>query len=286
MTESRRLPAYAWIGLLIMVVSEAGMLARIQPFASWHTPTAWTGYILFVDGLVWRRRGDSFIRNSLAELVFMACASVPLWVVFELYNKCCLENWYYLGLPDWPPLRHFGYIWSFATIWPAILETGELVSALRDRRAPHTRADPHPCHRLRVAGRVSMAAGGVMLLIPIVYPSPYLAAPVWLGFFLLLDPLNARAAEESIFGDWCEGHRGRLVNLLAAGLICGFVWEFWNYWAVTKWVYNVPILPHIKIFEMPVLGYGGFPAFALECFAMYITVRRWLWRGARRPISV
>jgi hypothetical protein len=286
MADSRRLPIYAWIGLLIMIVSEAGMLARIQPFYSWHTPTAWTGYILFVDGLVWRRRGNSLMRNAPAELLIIACASVPLWVVFELYNKCCLHNWYYLGLPEWRPLRYFGYIWSFATIWPAIFETGELVSALRDRRAPHSRADPHPPHPLGVAGWLSIIAGVIMLAVPIVYPSTYLAAPVWLGFFFLLDPLNARAAEESIRGDWREGHRGRLVNLLAAGLICGVLWEFWNYWAGAKWMYTVPILPHIRIFEMPVVGYGGFPAFALECFAMYIAVRRWLWRGARRPISV
>lgn len=286
MTDDRRLPIYAWIGLIAMIVSEAGMLARIQPFYSWHTPTAWTGYILFVDGLIWRRRGDSMIRNAPAELLFLACASVPLWVVFEVYNKCCLENWHYIGLPESLPLRYFGYAWSFATIWPAILETGELVSALRDRRAPQTRYDPQRSHPLAAAGWLSIAAGFVMLAAPIVYPSRYLAAPVWLGFFFLLDPLNARAADESIRGDWREGRRGRLLNLLAAGLICGLLWEFWNYWAGTKWVYTVPILPNLRIFEMPLPGYGGFPAFALECFAMYVVVRRWLWRGARRPISV
>jgi len=31
----------------------------------------------------------------------------------------------------------------------------------------------------------------------------------------------------------------------------------------------VPYLPNVKIFEMPVLGYLGFPPFALECFLMY-----------------
>jgi hypothetical protein len=284
--NARRLPVYAWAGLIVMLVSEAGMLARIQPFASWHTPIAWTGYVLFVDGLVWKRRGESYIRNAPAELMFVACASVPLWVVFELYNKCCLSNWYYVGLPEWRPLRNFGYAWSFATIWPAIFETGDLISSLRDRRALRTRAAPRRAYRLGPGGALSVAAGLIMLLVPIAYPSPYLAAPVWLGFFFLLDPLNARAADESIVGDWREGRRGRLINLLAAGLACGIVWEFWNYWAAAKWIYNVPILPHLRIFEMPVPGYGGFPAFALECFAMYVALRRWLWRGARRPISV
>jgi hypothetical protein len=125
-----------------------------------------------------------------------------------------------------------------------------------------------------------------MLLLPIVYPSPYLAAPVWLGFIFLLDPINAHAGSESILGDLRAGRRDRLFNLLAAGLLCGLIWEFWNYWAGSKWIYNVPILPEIKLFEMPILGYGGFPPFAVECFVMYVAVRRWLWRGAARPISV
>jgi len=125
-----------------------------------------------------------------------------------------------------------------------------------------------------------------MLLLPIAYPSTYLAAPVWLGFIFLLDPLNARAGDESILGDWRRGRIDRLTNLLAAGLACGLIWEFWNYWARAKWIYNVPILPDIKLFEMPVAGFGGFPPFAVECFVMYVSVRRWLWTRARRPVAL
>ena len=32
-------------------------------------------------------------------------------------------------------------------------------------------------------------------------------------------------------------------------------------------------MEHTKIFEMPLPGYLGFPAFALECFTMYVFVR-------------
>ena len=32
-------------------------------------------------------------------------------------------------------------------------------------------------------------------------------------------------------------------------------------------------MEHTKIFEMPLPGYFGFPAFALECFTMYVFVR-------------
>jgi hypothetical protein len=281
----RRLPARSWVGLAVMIVSEAATLARIEPFYTWHTPTAWTGYILFVDGVVWKRRGNSWISHSSAELLFLAIVSVPLWLVFEFYNKYAIQNWHYVGLPD-PPLRYLGYAWSFATIWPAIFETGELVSSFRDARASPTRATPPQPHSLTAGAWISIAVGTLMLVGPLLYPSQYLAAPIWLGFIFVLDPLNARAGSESLIGDWRAGSASRLVNLAAAGLICGIVWEFWNYWAGGRWEYTVPILPQYRIFEMPLPGYGGFPPFAVECFTMYVAVRRWIWRSAGRPISV
>jgi hypothetical protein len=141
----------------------------------------------------------------------------------------------------------------------------------------------YPLSRLAWA---SIVAGAAMLLWPIVSPSPYLAAPVWLGFIFLLDPLNSRWGAEAIWRDWTGRGRERLVNLTISGLICGVIWECWNYWARAKWVYTVPILPNLKIFEMPLPGYLGFPAFALECFTLYVAVRRWLWRGQTRPIGL
>jgi hypothetical protein len=286
----RSLPSYGWIGALIVALSQAAVFARLEPSYHWHTPIAWTGYILLADAFVWKRRGASWLRNNPAELFFLACASVPLWVVFEIYNKYSLRNWYYIGLPENPALRAFGYIWSFATIWPAIFETADLVSSIRDRRAPMDRAETPAPRPLGAAGWLCVAAGAVLLTAPLVLRSSpiatYLAAPVWLGFILVLDPLNARAGSESILGDWRKQRTSRLTNLLAAGLLCGFLWEFWNYWSGAKWFYNVPILPSVKIFEMPVLGFGGFPPFAVECFVMYVAVRRWLWRFAPRPVAV
>jgi hypothetical protein len=282
----RALPRYGWFGLIVILVSQACVLARIEPFYHWHTPIAWTGYILLADAIVWKRRGDSWLNNNPSELLFVACASVPLWVIFELFNKYSIDNWYYVGLPEVRVLRNVGYLWSFATITPAIFETGDLVSSLRDRRARSTRSNPPVPQHLGPAAWVAVAAGAIMVLVPVFVHSTYLAAPLWIGFILLIDPLNAGAGEESILGDRREVGNGRLVNLMAAGLICGLLWELWNYWGGAKWIYNVPILPEIKIFEMPVLGFGGFPPFAIECFTMYVTVRRLFWRGPRRPIAI
>ncbi len=46
-----------------------------------------------------------------------------------------------------------------------------------------------------------MAAGAAMLLWPLIWPSRYLAAPVWLGFIFLLDPINASLGADSLLAD-------------------------------------------------------------------------------------
>jgi hypothetical protein len=112
-----------------------------------------------------------------------------------------------------------------------------------------------------------------MLLCPFFVSSAvaqYLAAPVWLGFIFLLEPLNVRIGGASLFPD---GRMDRAINLVLSGFLCGFLWEFWNYWSGAKWHYTVPIMEHLKLFEMPVPGFLGFPAFALECFTMYAFVK-------------
>jgi hypothetical protein len=274
-----------------MAISELGMLMELEPFWSWHTPIAWTGYILLVDGVVWMLRGGSFLTTARAEFAFLAAMSVPMWLVFELVNLY-IRNWYYINLPEHPLVRNAGYVWSFATIWPAILETGELIAALRGGPpesagpASPTRDDRRP---LTGPGVVSLAAGAAMIASPFVAPvemRPYLAAPVWLGFIFLLEPINAAAGGQTLLVDGRRPRFDRVVTLGLAGLLCGVLWEFWNYWARTKWIYTVPILPEIRIFEMPILGYGGFPPFAMECFAMYVFARRLLWRGSPRTIPI
>ena len=273
--------ATALAGLIIMSVSQAATLAGIEPFASWNTPIAWTGFILFADGIVWGARRRSWLRSSPREFAFLALVSIPLWLVFEFFNLY-LVNWHYVGLPENRVLRLFGYGWSFATIWPAIFEAADLIDVWRGGapRPAHTAlptlpapaASPLP-PALPVLPALSIVVGAAMLAWPLLWPSPYLAAPVFLGFIFLLDPINKRLGGESLADDLQRGEYSRLENLMLSGFLCGILWELWNYWAKAKWHYTVPIMANLKIFEMPVPGYLGFPAFALECFTMYVFVR-------------
>jgi hypothetical protein len=282
----------AAIGLAVMIGSQSATFARIEPFWTWNTAIVWTGFILFADSVVWRARGSSWMRSNGREFCFLALLSVPLWLVFEAYNLV-IRNWHYVGLPENVALRMFGYAWAYATIWPAIFEGAELIAVARGKRAaaaparPAARAVP-AAPGLPAASALparSMLLGAAMLISPFLVPSgiaPYMAAPVWLGFIFLLDPINARLGAESLAADFRRGRYDRLINLSLSGLLCGVLWEFWNYWARGKWHYTVPIMEDLKLFEMPVPGYLGFPAFAIECFTMYIFVRhllvtRWRW---------
>jgi len=206
-----------WIGLALMIGSEAATLAHIEPFWSWNTPIAWTGFILFADAIVWQARGNSWIRSNGREFVLLALASIPLWLVFEGYNLI-LRNWYYTGLPEHFGLRMFGYAWSFATIWPAIFEGAELVAVLRAGGAGRGggaggagKAGGAETGTYVVSGfsPTVVAAGALLLVSPFLVTStvaPYMAAPVWLGFIFLLDPLNARLGGESLLIDlrWAD----------------------------------------------------------------------------------
>ena len=115
-----------------------------------------------------------------------------------------------------------------------------------------------------------------MLISPFLVPpavARFLAAPVWLGFIFLLDPITERLGGESLFADLRAHRYDRFVHLALGGLLCALLWEFWNYWSRSKWHYSVPIMENLKLFEMPLPGYLGFPVFALECFTMYVFVR-------------
>jgi hypothetical protein len=77
-------------------------------------------------------------------------------------------------------------------------------------------------------------------------------------------------------GDW------RAVLALWGGcLICGFFWEMWNVHSYPKWVYQIPFVDVLHVFEMPLLGYFGYLPFALELFALYHLVVG-LWPGTQQ----
>jgi len=100
-----------------------------------------------------------------------------------------------------------------------------------------------------------------------IYPD-YLFPMLWMAPFLIIICVQAICGGETVFrdipnGDW------RLVWLPAlAALICGFFWEMWNFKSLAHWQYSVPYVQRFHIFEMPILGYGGYLSFGLGCMVV------------------
>jgi hypothetical protein len=259
--------AYGWVGFAGLIIAEVLIFRGVLPLAIYFTPIAWTCYILITDAAVLSIRGRSRIHDEPGQIARIALLSIPLWTIFELYNLR-LQNWTYVGVPIEWPLAILGYCWSFATITPGILQTADLIESFGWFRvgAPV---------RFSSAMRWAFVVFGASCLIaPLALPqhlAAYLFALVWVGFVFLLDPMNYRLKLPSIIGDLAKGYRGWFYSLMLSGFVCGWLWEFWNFWAAAKWHYIFPILQDYKIFEMPFPGYLGFIPFALECFVMYVT---------------
>jgi hypothetical protein len=285
-----RFSAHGYFGIIIMLAAEVLLFSGNQFVGHWMTPIVWTGYLLFIDALVYKVTARSLLMNDRVELLLVAIISIGSWWLFEFYNaprfwKSDLELWWhYHNLEPNLWLRRVGYDWAFATITPALLETAQFLQAtifknrvrsptVREGNLPHRGARDSRSPSLTVGLLTLISIGLVGAVVPLLYPNEWFAPVVWLSFIFLLDPINALLGLPSITGDLQRGKRGRLLSLLASGLLCGFLWEFWNYWALSKWTYTVPYFGHVKIFEMPVLGFLGFPPFAVECWAIYIIVR-------------
>jgi hypothetical protein len=264
--------------LIVIGAAEVLLFSGYRRVGEWFTPVVWTGYILLVDGLVRARSGHSYLTTGRRELAGVIAASLAGWWLFEFYNAprfwwggADLQGlwWQYHNLEPNVLLRLAGYTWAFATIFPALFLTaqalrGTVLAGLTGRR---------PFRLPNWGHAAAVALGGAAVVLPLVVVSRWLVPLVWVGYVLLLEPINYRRGAPSWLRECEAGDFRTLAALLGSGLICGLLWEFWNYWALTRWTYTVPYAGSLRLFEMPVLGYLGFPPFALEAYAMYNFLR-------------
>lgn len=258
---------YGWMGLLIMSLAEILLITNSTFVKSWFTPIMWTGYILFIDSFIYRVTGNSLISSRFKQFLFMLPYSVGCWLIFEAYNLH-LQNWQYFGQPENLLERYFGYFWAFATIFPGVLLTSELIDISGIFNKFRVRTFTFSKTTLYII----MTIGVLFLVVPILAPQEiavYLFGPVWIGFVFFLDPINYFSGGKSLFRDLENGRLNKLFSLFLAGVICGILWEFWNYWATAKWIYTLPFLNEPKIFEMPLFGFLGFLPFAIEIYVMW-----------------
>jgi hypothetical protein len=237
-------------------------LAGVEPFRGYWFDLVWTGFILAADAVVWARAGRSLIHGGGWRLVAMFALSAPFWWAFEVANWR-LENWRYVGEhvfagPARMPLKTL----SFLFVLPALASSRDLLRSFV--RFPHPPAVPLPswtATALVVAGLVS---------VPLLYVFPDQAFPlVWLAPLTVLDAVAELRGRPSVIGLVRQGRAGPVVLLAVAGLGTGVLWELWNWGALPYWQYRIPYVGVLPVFEMPILGYLGYPPFILAADAFW-----------------
>ncbi len=256
-----------WIGASLLAVAAIWM-AAVDAEPPLLGALAWTGYVLAVDSSALACRGSSLLRTDPAAFAWLAVLSVFLWLPFEWYNLR-LAAWNRTGLPA-GVAGHCLLGWSFACVWPALFATADLVSAGCSRppsRKPSGVLPP-------LIGRTAMLAGVAALGVPLVVPrldfGEHLMPLVPVGFFLLLDPWNARRGWPSLLFGGRAAQPPRVIGSLVLGaVLCGMVADGLNGLAVARWNILASLEGSPRLVEMPLEAYAALPALGAAAHAMH-----------------
>lgn len=269
-------PLHGWIGLILVCVFWTINWAGTGLRTHWAFFPLWLGYCLLIDGLVRLRTGTSLVTRSPRQYVGLFLFSAPLWWIFELLNLRT-QNWVYLGVQHFSQAQYaFWTTLSFTTVVPAVFGSAELIASLPIVQhlgsGPIVRAD-------RWITAAFFAAGWIMLLLMLVWPNVFFPF-MWISLYFIFEPLNVWMGNRSLADGTRSGEWRSVIALWLGVLLTAFFWEMWNFLSYPKWIYQVPWGGWFKIFEMPLLGYGGYLPFSLELFALYHLLRGLL--GDRR----
>lgn len=244
--------------LLVHAFGIFALNKRIEPFMYHFYIISWWSYIFFIDAVLsFKLRKFLVMNKRLPYVVLISCA---FWFIFELINLR-LKNWFYINLPDRQSYRYLGYLIAYGTVIPGIYITTEAIH----RAIGDVRICP-----ISLRGHLSLllVSGFVGLMLALALPQ-FLFPLSWVFLIPILDVINYRAGRTSFIADLENGRVGGIIATILGGMACGFLWEIWNYWAISKWVYTVPWFEDAKLFEMPLLGYLGFGFFAVETIAFF-----------------
>ena len=249
----------------------------VEPVATFFFLFAWSGLLYTFDQLVARAEGRSLAaRLGAASFALLMAWSAVLWFACELANLR-LRNWHYVMVTDVDAARLAGTVLAFGTVLPGVFWIDHWLGARRV--AASVRLRP-----LRFGARSLLAlqaAGAAFLALSLLDPARFYPL-IWGVAPLILAPMVYRRGADGWLRQWERGEYGPTLRMLLAGAVAGGFWEFFNYWARGKWIYTVPFFDELKLFEMPLLGFLGFPPFALGCATVY---RLLVWYRLAPPLG-
>lgn len=264
------MPVWGWLGLSIMLVGWLLAWTRMDWFAAYQRHTfilPWLGYIIFVNAWCVRRTGHSLLTDAPWRFCALFPVSSLFWWFFEYLNRF-VQNWYYVGLENFSPVEYIAFAsLSFSTVLPAVLSTYRLLLGFDIFGAGLKAILPFRFFNRRATATFVLSASAMGLLLLGLYPD-WLFAFLWISPLLIIIGLQSLFEHPTIFtpveyGDWRP-----IVTAPLAGLICGFFWEMWNFGSLAHWRYTIAFVDRYHLFAMPILGYGGYLPFGLECLAV------------------
>src|SRR5687767_3040507 len=280
--EVSKFPRHGWLGLGLLILFWGLNWSLTGARTHWGFFPLWLGYCLTIDGLVLWRTGTSLLRRSLRKYVGLFLVSAPVWWIFELLNVRT-QNWTYIGAEIFSPVEYaFWTTLSFTTVIPAVFGSAELFAGFdfvkRFKRGPVIGA-------AKKTALTFFALGWTMLLLMLIWPGIFFPF-IWLSLYFILEPINIWVRNRSL-ANWTQhGDWRPVISLWLGVLLTAFFWEMWNYYSYPKWIYHVPSGDWFHIFEMPLLGYGGYLPFALELYALYHLVNGWFGHRADTYLRV
>jgi hypothetical protein len=279
-----RLPWWFWVGAVFTAFFMWLMFARVTvfgPLVYYAFSPLWWGFIVMLDGVVYRRRGCSLMANRPRTMLISALVSVAGWYYFEFANYFVLGNWYYPN-GHMPELSHTTivvlFLIAYTTVWPAIFEWYTLLVSFPNLVARYAQGP-----KLALPGAWLIAVGLLLLVAMVFWPLP-LFWVVWIGPMIVIVGQMIRLQIWTPFTAMAQGNWSPMVLVALASLFNGFLWEFWNYGSAhpttlpatnpNYWIYDIPYVDVIHIYaEMPLLGYFGYLPFGILVWVVF------LWAG-------
>jgi len=282
-TRGGRFPWWGWVGLALLALGWilAWYEGIVPPAWRRHTFTPlWIGYIVAMNAVVYRSSGRCLMTHRTGWFLALFPVSALFWWLFEYLNQF-VDNWYYTGIRargDWDYFLQATA--PFATVLPAVASTWAWL-----RRHPLLEAVSLPAVRAhRGFGWVALFAGIATLGAIGIWPEG-LFSLLWLAPLLLLCGLQQLLVGETFLAPLAQADWRPLLQPMLAALLCGLLWELWNYGSAAKWHYSIPYVQRFHVFEMPILGYAGYLPFGLECAVVMDLVARLVERRALWPLD-